>query len=327
MKVLVPYSDELVQLLQDLFGDKAEVVRSEGSIESMLENGRDATIIISGRVSREYIHKAINLKMIQTFGAGTDKVDFDAVRERGDIIVCNSHTNSAEVAEFAISLLFAVVKNIIPSDRELRKGDWSHSWGGPVPNVEIRGKRVLIVGLGHIGADVARRLRSFSVTINAATLSGSSRNADLVDKMVRINDIQSQVEEADFIILSLPLTNQSKGLVDREFLSWMKPSSILVNISRGPIVDELALYEALKAKNIRGAGLDVWWRYPKKWRGMTAPPTDIPFHELDNVVMSPHRAAFAENSPREQREFVVENILRFIRGEPPHNIIDPERGY
>jgi phosphoglycerate dehydrogenase-like enzyme len=313
--------------MQDLIGDEAEIVWSEGSIESMLENGRDAAVIVSGRVSGEFIRKATNLKMIQTFGAGIDKVDLDAVRERADIIVCNSHTNSTEVAEFAISLLFAVAKNIIPSDRELRKGDWNHSWGGPVPNVEIRGKKVLIVGLGHIGSDITRRLSSFDVSISAATLSGTSKNEDLVDNVVRIDEAKLQIEEADFIILSLPLTDQSKGLVDREFLSWMKPTSILVNISRGQIVDELALYEALKEKRIHGAGLDVWWRYPKKWRGMTVPPSDIPFHELDNVVISPHRAAFSWNSAHEQREFVVENILRFIRGETPHNIIDTERGY
>ncbi|MHA2235626.1 MAG: 2-hydroxyacid dehydrogenase, partial [Candidatus Thorarchaeota archaeon] len=323
MKVLVPYSEELVRIMQDLFGDEAEVVQSEGSIESMLENGRDATIIVSGRVSGEYIRKATNLKMIQTFGAGTDKVDLDAVRERADIIVCNSHTNSAEVAEFAIALLFAVAKNVIPSDRELRKGDWKHSWGGPVPNVAIRGKKAL--SLGHIGADIARRLSSFDLSISAATLSGTSKNKGLVDNVVRVADVKSKVEEVDFVILSLPLTDQSSGLVDREFLSLMKPTSILVNISRGQIVDELALYEALKEKKIHGAGLDVWWRYPKKWGGSEVPPSDIPFHELDNVVISPHRAAFSENSGREQREFAVENILRFIRGETPHNIIDLER--
>lgn len=327
MKVLVPYSDELVKIIQDIIGGEAEVVQSERTIESMLENGGDATIIASGRVPGDYIRKATNLRMIQAFGAGTDKVDFDAVRERGDVIVCNNHINSAEVAEYAISLLFTVAKNIIPSDRELRKGDWSHRWGGPVPNIEVRRKKVLIVGLGHIGADIAKRLRSFEITINAATLSGTSKNTDLVDQVVRINDVKSQVEEADFIILSLPLTDQSKGLVDREFLSWMKPTSILVNISRGQIVDELALYEALKEKRIHGAGLDVWWRYPKNWRGMAVPPSDIPFHELDNIVISPHRAAFSENIEHEQDLFVGENILRFIRGETPHNIIDLERGY
>ena len=121
--------------------------------------------------------------------------------------------------------------------------------------------------------------------------------------------------------------DESRGLVDSEFLSWMKSTSVLVNISRGQIVDELALYEALKEKRIHGAGIDVWWRYPSKWRGTAIPPADIPFHELDNIVISPHRAAYSENIRNNLNQFAGENILRFIRGETPLNIVDNERGY
>ena len=327
MKVLIPYPDTLVQFFKNLFGDEAEIVQSEASVESMLEHGRDAEVLASVRAPGEYIRNAPNLRMIQTFGAGIDKVDLDAVRTRGDIILCNNHVNSAEVAESAIALLLTAAKNIIPSDRELRAGNWIHRWGGPVPNLEIRGKNALIIGLGHIGADIAKRLKSFEVTITAATRSGASRNTDNVDEVVRITEIQPYVEKADFVILSLPLTDESRNLVDEEFLSWMKPTSILVNISRGEIVVEAALYEALKEKHIHGAGIDVWWRYPTKWRGTVVPPADLPFHELDNIVISPHRAAYSENVRHELYQFAAENILRFVRGETPLNIIDIERGY
>ncbi len=327
MKVLVPYPDELVNLFKTIIGDQAEIVQSERSVESMLEHGGDAEIIASVTVPGGYIRKASNLRLIQTFGAGIDSVDLDAVRERGDIIVCNNHVNSAEVAEYAISLLFAVAKNLIPSDRELRTGNWVHRWGGPVPNLEIRGKKALIIGLGHIGADIAGRLKSFDVTIIAATRSGSSSNDEFVDQVVSIDEVQSHVGNSDFVILSLPLTAESEGLVNTEFLSWMKPTSILVNISRGQIIDELALYDALKEKKIHGAGIDVWWRYPSEWRGTAIPSDDVPFHELDNIVISPHRAAYSENIERELFLFAGKNILRFIRGEKPHNKIDLERGY
>lgn len=327
MKVLVPYPDELVKIFKDVLGDEAQVVQSEQSVESMLEHGGEVEIIASVRVPGEYIRKASNLRMIQTFGAGIDRVDLAAVRERGDIILCNNHVNSAEVAEYAISLLFAVAKNIIPSDRELRAGNWVHRWGGPVPNLEIRGKKVLIIGLGHIGADIAKRLKSFEVKITAATRSGTSSNDDLVDQVVSTDEVQPHVEDSDFVILSLPLTEESTGLVNREFLSWMKPTSILVNISRAQIIDELALFNALKEKRIHGAGIDVWWRYPTEWRGTAIPPADVPFHELDNIVISPHRAAYSEHIERELFLFAGKNILRFIRGEPPLNIIDIERGY
>ncbi len=327
MKILVPYPDELVKIFKAIIGDEAEIVQSEQSVESMLEHGGDVEIIASVNVPGEYILKASNLRMIQTFGAGIDRVDLDAVRERGDITVCNNHVNSAEVAEYAISLLFAVAKNLIPSDRELRTGNWVHRWGGPVPNLEIRGKKALIIGLGHIGTIIAGRLKSFEVTITAATRSGSSSNNEFVDQVVSIDEVQSHVGDSDFVILSLPLTAESAGLVNREFLSWMKPTSILVNISRAQIIDEHALYDALKEKRIHGAGIDVWWRYPSEWRGTAIPPADVPFHELDNIVISPHRAAYSENIERELFLFAGKNILRFIRGETPHNKIDLERGY
>lgn len=327
MKVLVPYPDELVKIFKSIISDQAEVAQSERTAESMLEIGSDAEIVASVIVPSEYIKKSQNLRMIQTFGAGIDRVDLDAVRERGNIIVCNNHVNSAEVAEFAISLLLAVAKHLIPSDRELRNGNWVHRWGGPNPNLEIRGKNVLIIGFGHIGVDIAKRLKSFDVTITAATRSGTSRYDTLADQVVSILEIKPYVKEADYVILCLPLTDESTNLVNREFLSWMKSTSVLVNISRAQIVDEQALYEALKEKQIHGAGIDVWWRYPSQWRGTAIPPSDIPFHELDNIVITPHRAAYSEHIERELFLFAARNILRFINGETPLNIVDLERGY
>ena len=327
LKVLVSSRNEKVKIIREILSDTAEIVVTDGTLKSMLELGRDADILAANRVSREFIEAAPRLRMIQTFTAGVEHIDHNAVRERGNIILCNSHINAAEVAEYAITLLFAVAKNIIPNDRELRKGDWVYAFGGPRPNVEIRHKTCFILGLGNIGTEIAKRLRAFDVKIYAATRSGISQQSDLVDKLVKIDEAQPLIEVSDFIILSLPLTPESQGLVDRTFISWMKPTSILVNISRGPIIDEKALFSALKENRIRGAGLDVWWRYPPKWGGKGTPPSDMPFQELDNVVVSPHRAGYSENTEREYFQFAGENILRFIRGETPFNGVDLTRGY
>jgi len=327
MKVLVASNHEYAKIIQDILGDTAEVTVSDTKMESILEKGRDADIIASNRVPRELLESESRLKMIQTFAAGVENIDFTAIQNQDDIIVCNSHINAAEVAEYAITLLFAVAKNIIPNDRELRKGDWKYAFGGLNPNIEIRNKICLILGLGSIGSEIAKRLRAFDVRIIAATRSGISKHADLVEKLVKIDEVKPLVEESDFIILSLPLTSESEGLVDEEFISWMKSDSILVNISRGPIVNEKALFNALRDNRIRGAGLDVWWRYPKKWRGKGNPPSDVPFQELDNLVASPHRAGYSENTEREYFQFAGENILRFINGETPFNIVDSHRGY
>jgi phosphoglycerate dehydrogenase-like enzyme len=326
VKILIPYGDEMAKALKDVIGNEAEVVQSDRSIESMLKMGGDADVIASGRVPSEYIRKATNLKMIQHFGAGVDKIDREAVLERSGLIVCNSHLNAAEVAEYAITLLFSLAKNIVVNDRALRKSDWSYGWGGPHANIELREKTALLVGLGNIGSEIADRLRPFGIQIIAATRSGKTRTPELVDRVCSIDNAESSIREADFVLLTLPLTPESQNLVDTEFISWMKPTSLLVNISRGPIVDEKALFEALREKRIQGAAIDVWWQYPSKWRG-TGSPSEYPFHELDNVVMSPHRAAYSEEVMSGQVRFAGENILRFIRGQEPENIVDMKRGY
>jgi phosphoglycerate dehydrogenase-like enzyme len=328
LKVLVPYTEELANAIQETLGDKAVVVRSERTVESMLEHARDADIVVSGRVPADYIRKAPNLKMIQALGAGIDKIDRQAVLERGDIIVCNNHMNAMEVAEYAIMLLFAAAKNIILSDRELRKGDWIYGFGGPNPNVEIRNKTCLIMGLGNIGAEIAKRLKGFELELRAVTRSGESPNAALVDSIASLEDMKPYVQDADFIILSLPLTDESRGIIDSKVISWMKPSAILVNISRGEIVDEAALYQALKDKKIQAAGLDVWWNYPQWGKpDMKMPSLKFAYHELDNVIMSPHRAAYSLNTQQAHLDFVRENVLRFVRGERPLNIVDMNLGY
>ncbi|TFG11654.1 hypothetical protein EU537_11755 [Candidatus Thorarchaeota archaeon] len=328
MKVLVPYREEIADTIQTILGDEAQVVRSERTAQEMLEKGSDAVAVASGRVPSEYIRRAKNLRMIQAFGAGVDKIDHDAVLERGDLIVCNNHVNADEVSEYAVMLLLAVAKHIIPSHEKLRKGDWSLGWGSDRPNIEIRKKRLLIIGLGNVGSAIAKRLQRFGVEITAVTRTGESDNEHLVDKLVSVERIEEVVLAADFVILSLPLTDESEGLVDEEFLSWMKPTSILVNVSRGPIIKESALYHALQDNRIAGAAIDVWWEYPKEWGGTDKfPSEEYAFHEMENVVLSPHRAGYSEHIHEEQLRFVGENILRFIRGEEPENQVDPEQGY
>jgi len=328
LKVLVPYTKELVSTIQETLGDRAVVVHSERTVESMLEHARDADIVVSGRVAADYIREAPNLKMIQALGAGIDKIDRQAVLDRGDIIVCNNHISAMEVAEYAIMLLFAAAKNIILSDRELRKGDWIYGFGGPNPNVEIRNKTCLIMGLGSIGSEIAKRLKGFDLELRAVTRSGESPNAELVDNMTSIKEMKPYVQDADFIILSLPLTHESRGIINSEVISWMKPSAILVNISRGEIVDESALYQALKDRQIQGAGLDVWWNYPQWGKpDMKMPSLKFPYHELDNIVMSPHRAAYSLNTQQAYLDFARENVLRFVCGKHPLNIVDMKLGY
>ncbi|NHI83582.1 MAG: hypothetical protein EAX81_04710 [Candidatus Thorarchaeota archaeon] len=327
-KVLIPYDADTVAAVQNILGNLAVVVSSQRTAESMLEKAGDALVVASGRVPAEFIRKAKNLKMIQALSAGVDKIDCDAVLERGDLVVCNNPMNAEEVAEYAIMLLLAAAKNTIVNDRELRKGDWTYGFGGPRPNVEIREKTCLILGLGNIGMAIAERLKGFGLRITGATRTGVNRNPSLIDAVAIVAEMEHLVRKADFVILSLPLTPSSRGIVNNQFLSWMKKTSILVNISRGEVIDELALYNALREERIFAAALDVWWRYPQ-W-GVDVKEfqaSNYPFNELDNVIMSPHRAAYSEAVAKAHLQFAGENILRFLQGEEPKSIVDMELGY
>ncbi len=328
MKVLIPYNANWVRLVREGLEDSVEVVQSDRALESMLKIGGDAEIIVSGRVTGDFIHAAHRLRMIQAFGAGVDKIDLEAVAERGGVLVCNSHTNAAEVAEYAIGLLLAAAKNIVLSDRTMRNSDWTHRWGGPIPNIELRGKKCLLLGLGNIGLEIAKRLQGFDVEINAITRSGTTKYKGIVENVSSYHTMNPLIESADFIILALPLTHETKGLVNDDFLSHMKSTSIIVNVSRGAIINEGALYRALKNYQIGGAAIDVWWDYPSRNEQTHTPPSRrFPFHELDNIIVTPHRAAYSKTTLFEQVNFVIENIKRFVRGEVPHNIVDLSRGY
>ena len=328
LKVLVPYPDNIVEAIRNVIGEEATIVQSERTIEAMLEVGGDADIIASVQVPGEYIREASSLKMIQAFGAGIDKIGREAVLEREDVIVCNSHVNATEVAEYTMMLLLASAKHILHSDSQIRLGDWKFTWGGPLPNVELKNKTCLIVGLGNIGTEVAKRLRGFDLQLYAATRSGKVKTSGIVDRVVCIDEIHEVLPDVDFVILTLPLTEESKNLVDGEFLKLMKSEALLINISRGHIIDEEALYLALKKRQIAGAAIDVWWDYPAQWGGSGKMPSEnYPFHDLDNVVLSPHRAAYSENIRHDQIVYAGENILRFIRGETPENQVNMRLGY
>jgi lactate dehydrogenase-like 2-hydroxyacid dehydrogenase len=216
------------------------------------------------------------------------------------------------------------------SDRTLRQVDWQHAFGGPRLNIELSGKTCLLIGLGNIGSQIAKRLKGFDMKLLAATSSGIAHETGLVDSITSIEHVQNFVQDSDFIILSVPLTKESTGLVDGEFLSWMKPTAILVNISRGHIIDEGALFNALKNEQILAAALDVWWDYPKRFWDTQAhggPSDNYPFHELENVVVSPHRAAYSESVLQSGISTAGNNVLRFIRGEELQNVIDLQLGY
>lgn len=291
---------------------------------------RETDIIFGSKITKDIIINAKKLKLIQLFGAGVKKEFLELFRELKNfknIKVANTHGNKEAVAEHAIALLLALTKNLVRYDKVFREGKWA------LPNNEyntfLAGKTAGIIGLGNVGREIAKRLKAFNIRIIAIkrTKDDTLREKLGIAFLGDAKDLDYILKNSDFVFISVPRTYETKKLITREKLELLKPNAFLINISRGDVIDEEALYKILKEHRIKGAGLDVWYEYPKDPLTEIKYPSKYPFHELENVVMTPHVAWKTPESERLQLLQVAENIKRISNGEEPINLVNIELGY
>ncbi len=255
---------------------------------------------------------APRLRMIQTLVAGVDHLPFE--RFPPEVVVCsNAGAYSTSVAEHAMALLLAAAKQIPVRTQDIRRGVFDQA----VMNKALAGSTVIILGLGGIGTEIARRSKAFDMRIVGVTRH--PKPSAPVDEGAALADLPRLLPQADFVVVSLPLSRETTGLIDRRFLESMKDDAVLVNVARGRIIVEDALFEHLRAHPNFVAALDVWWTYPK---GKEGRPFHRPFHELPNVVMTPHISFAIPGQRRLAMESALENVSRFLRGERPRNVVD-----
>jgi phosphoglycerate dehydrogenase-like enzyme len=280
-----------------------------------LLSGADA--LISARFSPALTEAADALRLILTPGAGTNNIDFSAVPEQAS--VCNVFGHERGIAEYVFTTMGMLNRDYPGMDRRLRQGDWRDHLGMPLP--ELQGKTVAIVGLGRIGAEVARwaTFMHMNVIGVARNPSSASARASGIERIVSFDDLRTILPQADFLVLALPLTTETTGLIGERELATMKPSAFLINVARGEVVDEAALYSALKDRSIAGAALDTWYRYPQG--AQPTLPSNLPFHELPNVVMTPHIAGATEDTFFYRWAAINDNLRRLRAGEPLLNVV------
>ena len=240
------------------------------------------------------------------------------------IAVYNCHFNAVLVAEHAWALALAVAKRIVECDQALRRGDWTPRYKG-LRSTLLRGKTAGIVGYGSIGRAVAGIAQGFGMRVLAIRRRPAEGDPGFVGDMTHLDELLAQ---SDVVFVCLPLTAETRGLIGEEAFQEIKPSAIVVNVGRGPVVDEAAFYHALREGRIRGAGIDTWHVYPRapEERSCTA-PSRYPFGELPNVVLSPHRAAAVEEVEQLRMICVADALNRLARGESPPGVVDLAQGY
>ena len=261
---------------------------------------------------------APGLRLLQVPGAGYDGIDLAAIPS--GVSVCNVFEHEPGVSEYALLAMLEWCHRLCSADREMRAGTWTRSsrFGG-APDDELAGKTVVVVGLGRIGRAVARRARAFDMRVLAVNRSANKSDPN-VERVVGLDRLHETLREADFVVLACALTPETRGLIDAEALSAMKPGTVIVNPARGPVIDEAALYDALLHRRIGGAAIDTWWDYPP-----TAAPRDpsiqFPFHTLDNVLLSPHVAGWTTGTIVRRTLEMARNLDRLIRGEALSNVV------
>lgn len=282
------------------------------SIEEHISRVKDADIVIVGRYgySKEALDASRNLRMISVWQTGYDHIDLKKATEKG-VIVSNVPDYAFDsVAEMVFALALNLMRRVHIADSKMREGnfDWRNYMGN-----QLMGKTIGVIGTGSIGKRVIQIAHGFNMNILSVTGHPSEERARKLG--VKFVDLDVLLAESDIVTLHVPLTPSTEKMIGAGELAKMKKSAILINTARGKVVDEAALVEALKKKEIHGAGLDVFEKEPL--------PTDHPLTELENVVLTPHIAFLSEESLDECTYVCVENVERFVAGRP-QNIVNPE---
>lgn len=313
IREILDESAELV-IFNDLNEDDKEVALSQ------------AEIILGFSLSEEQLQKAKNLKFQQTFATGVDRHQLKIFKERG-IVFSNNHGHAFIIAEFGFAMLNAASKELLQNDQLLRKGDWHPR---KYNSVTLFNKTLLFLGYGEIAKSFKKFVEPFKMKFIAVKKSKTSDDSDV--KIYLPEEKLEAISQADFIFNSLPKTPKTINFLDKEEFEVMKPDTIVINVGRGDTINDEALYNALKDKKIKGAAIDTWYIYPDKRGGedqkpMPCYPSKFPFHELDNIIMSPHRAWATDLQLFEITKNLLLNINRFIREEKLVNIVDLDEGY
>ncbi len=275
----------------------------------------DAMVSMSWKWS---LPSASRLRLLQLPGAGTDEIDFGCVPPA--TVICNCYEHEIGIAEYVLGAMLEWTIGTRRLDQQLRRGSWAGSYLCGPRHGELFGKTLGIVGYGHIGREVARRAKPFGMRVIACTRTPrpDTEFADRVDGMERFGDL---LAEADFIAVTPPLNDQTRGLFNPRTFAAMRRNAVIINVARGAIIDELALYHALAERRIGGAIIDVWYQYPPQGQPLGPRPSAHPFHELDNVLMTPHASAWTDGLLPRRNRAVAMNLNRLARGEALVNVV------
>lgn len=311
-------------LFQGVF-DSCEVVcepelwRDPSRLKSVLAKARTVMVRNQTRLSAELLEAAPNLLAIGRVGAGLETIDLEAANRLGIVVIAPLSANTVSVGELTLGLMLSLARKIPSADRSTKGGRWERAGH---TGVELAGKTLLICGFGRIGRAVAGLAASFQMRLLIYDpYLAEALAEEKAHSCQRVSDLKVGLGEADFISVHVPGTVENHHLFNRDLLQGVKPGAFLINISRGVIVEEAALIEALESGRLKGAALDVREQEPPKGRG--------PLEQMDNVILTPHIGAFTGEAQKRTLNAVVTDLDRVLKGKPALNCVNfpsPRRG-
>lgn len=271
--------------------------------------------LLSDKIDVEVFSAAPKLKIVSQLAVGFDNIDLKEATKRGIYVTNTPEVLTDTTADFAWTLLMAIARRVVEADKYVRTGKWKVGWHPDMmQGRDLYGATMGIVGAGRIGYEVARRAKGFKMKILFYdVIPRPEMEKDFDAKKV---DLDRLLREADFVSVHVPLMKETFHLINEERLRLMKKTAYLVNNSRGPVVDEKALYKALKEGWIAGAGLDVFEQEPT--------PMDNPLLKLDNIVVAPHISSASYETRSRMAEMVAENLIAFFENRKPPNLVNPD---
>ncbi len=281
--------------------------------------------VVGDRFLPEEIERAKKLKVIFVPWTGVNNLPWEEIKKR-NIIVSNNHANAQIVAERALALTLALMGRIVEYDNDLQKGIWHGFSGGDAKSAfwtSLRGKNCGIAGTGSIGTEIAKLLKAFDCKTIGFRKQKIHEKIDFFDEITF--DLEEMVSKSDVVFIALPLTSQTKGIINHDIISKMK-DKFLVNISRGDIIDEKSLYDGIKDGILAGAAIDTWYRYPSKDTPATL-PSSYPIHNFKNVVISPHVGSLTIEGVESMLNATIDNIRSYIKNGKPLNVANPDLMY
>jgi phosphoglycerate dehydrogenase-like enzyme len=284
----------------------------------LLAAAADADILVSNRWFAEF-PPAPRLRLVQSVATGVDLFDLTSLPK--GCAVCNSFGHETAIAEYVVMAMLALHHRFFQIAGEFREhGSWASSWvQSGTPHGEVRGSTLGIVGYGRVGQEVARRAAPFGCHILAANRSPRDAGPE-VERIYPLAELDQMLPLCDTVAICTALGPETTGLIDAGRLAAMKPGAFLINIARGQVIDEDALYAVLSEGRLGGAAIDVWWQYPSPDEP-TRRGSRHPFHELPNVIVTPHNSGWTGGMVRRRWDEIADNLARFVRGNSLVNLV------